>query len=70
MPTLKFPLTHIFKAFQIFLEGEERINQTLTINVNTLKSVKFKPFPSGHWKHEEEIVSMTLRPPHLNSTLR
>ena len=27
----------------------------LYLNENTLKSLKFKPLPSGYWKHEEEI---------------
>ena len=26
-----------------------------TINEHILKSLKFKPLPSGHWKHEEKI---------------
>lgn len=42
-------LTHIFKAFQIFLEGEECLDSHIpTINENTLKSLKFKPLSSRH----------------------
>jgi len=49
---------HIFKAFQILLEGEERLDpQIPTIDENTLKNLKFKPLPFGHWKHKEEIFA-------------
>jgi len=49
-------LTHIFKYFNIPLEVEEHFEtQISTVNENTLKSLKFKPLPTGHWKHEDEI---------------
>ena len=31
------------------------MTQIPIINVNTLRSLKFKPLPSFLWKHEEEI---------------
>jgi len=65
-----YPLPHsnlficIFRSFQIFLKGKECFDsQILTINEATLKSLKFKPLPSGYWKHEEEISANDIEAP-------
>ena len=49
-------LTHISKYFYICLGGQECLEIKIpTINENILKSLKFKPLPMVHWKHEDKI---------------